>query len=1106
MTEHAAPQEDRPDLPAAWAAKLLPRRGKRPGTAPATDPDAPDLLAEQLEVHADLLAQLLVMKRNRRHRAAIEAFTAGEPDALGAAAVGELLRYAGPHTAGWWTRLEFDAWRTAHGLPWAVGTLIERYALQVDHSWHPDGTRPPHWHLRLTTATTRDLRNLDRDLDNGFTAEVRAALAAASDEEYGAVVAAAAAHRDDPVKRLAAALLLPTEHDWVLQSCTEFRPHRGGATDDRILYHAAGDAAHLAAAGLTEMTTYELETEHVAALIDSVGAASLPILLATLDSRYAVGAADRRTLIRAVALLPGDAPAAALVARLDEPYVFDGAVESARRHPGPLLRAVAAAAAGAPPERLGPLTTVAAEAGPLDGHPADLREAIAGLADLRRTAPDADPADLPALLTAPPWTVKRRRPKPVVLDLEPIGGPRLVWSEEEAERSRYFLDRYGNDAAQLASWYRFMAARTPGVYDHRLAMVAAYGPDGMAHKAFPDWAALADQSYPGDVEAILHRHGTAAIAPALLLAERWGFDDHLMPVFSAEAARWVAGRFARRKTERAAAAQWFERHGLAAATVLVPDALGADRRNRQAAEAALFHLAAVHGDDAVIAAAEPYGPEAVAGVTALFALDPLDPRGAKVPKPGPWAAPVMFPQVLLKGRDRALPEASVRHLLTVLALAAPDQPYAGLDVVAETCDRASLARFGRAVFEQWLAVGAPAKDQWALTQLAHFAEDETVWMLAPRLREWPGEGQHRRAVAALKVLGAIGSEEALRAIQTTAATVRFEALGLEAGVQIERIAAELGLTQEQLADRVVPDFGLGEEGARTVDYGPRRFTVGFDEALRPFVIDESGKARKTLPKPGAKDDPAVAEDAYRRFLAFRKELKSVAAEQVKRLERAMIGGRTWGAAEFRRYCVEHALTGILARRLVWLADHKGQSTAFRIAEDGSFGDAADDAFDLPDDAAVRLAHPALLGGEAAAWAELFADYEILQPFDQLARPVMAFTEEELATGVLTRFEGATVETGRLLGLAKRGWHRAYPGDGGLVPGFTYFLASRCFLVLTVEPGIAIGYAAEYPQQTVVSVRCNDHEGFGGDPVPITARLDPVPAAEALASLARLVRA
>src|SRR5690606_6538038 len=106
----------------------------------------------------------------------------------------------------------------------------------------------------------------------------------------------------------------------------------------------------------------------------------------------------------------------------------------------------------------------------------------------------------------------------------------------------------------------------------------------------------------------------------------------------------------------------------------------------------------------------------------------------------------------------------------------------------------------------------------------------------------------------------------------------------------------------------------------------------------------------------------------------------------------------------------------------------GEWTAFRLAEDRGWADVEEDEVEPPVEAAVRLAHPVLLGERVEAWSEIFADYEILQPFAQLARPAMAFTEEEFATGRLTRFEGREASEGALMGLTNKGWERHSPWE------------------------------------------------------------------------------
>ncbi|ETJ27026.1 MAG: Yersiniabactin transcriptional regulator YbtA, partial [Escherichia coli DORA_A_5_14_21] len=50
-----------------------------------------------------------------------------------------------------------------------------------------------------------------------------------------------------------------------------------------------------------------------------------------------------------------------------------------------------------------------------------------------------------------------------------------------------------------------------------------------------------------------------------------------------------------------------------------------------------------------------------------------------------------------------------------------------------------------------------------------------------------------------------------------------------------------------------------------LDFGPRQFTVSFDETLKPFVRDVSGSRLKDLPKPNKSDDETRANDAVNRY-------------------------------------------------------------------------------------------------------------------------------------------------------------------------------------------------------------------------------------------------
>ncbi|MCP9948566.1 DUF4132 domain-containing protein [Actinomadura madurae] len=294
----------------------------------------------------------------------------------------------------------------------------------------------------------------------------------------------------------------------------------------------------------------------------------------------------------------------------------------------------------------------------------------------------------------------------------------------------------------------------------------------------------------------------------------------------------------------------------------------------------------------------------------------------------------------------------------------------------------------------------------------------------------------------------------------------------------------------------------------TLDYGQRRFVVGFDEQLRPFVSDESGKRRKALPKPGAKDDPDLAPAAYKAYSTLKKDVRTVAADQLRRLETCMVTRRRWPVREFEELLAGHPLVRHIVRRLVWLAcDGDGDATTeFRVAEDGTYADVDDDVLTLAGSAAVGVAHPVDLDGSLGAWSEVFADYEILQPFPQLGRAVHRLADEERADGRLPRFEGLTVPVGKVLGLTSRGWERGTPQDAGVECWISRRLPGDRYLAIDLDPGIAVGAVDALPDQTLRAValtRRPDQLWMGGGPTASFADLDPVTASEILADLATL---
>ncbi|NEC63441.1 DUF4132 domain-containing protein [Streptomyces sp. SID9727] len=1068
--EETGTDEDTFVFPDGWRRLVHPRRGGIAANPARVDSKLVDAVAERTaEEHAWIQEYLDAPRSDAALVAEVRRHLNGEPSPAGAAAVALMVGTYEPPAAAW-----ADSWTRLHGLPFAARAAVELFMTKV-HYMQSGRHRYDAW---LEPASTAQ-ETLSGHYSRIAADRVRALLAVADDGTYRATVEALSACRTDTHRKIVTAYLAPSESDWVAELGAVHGPAGEPGPGLLSLILCTLDSPEQAAL-YPDAFGCARNPAVIATAAEGIGTAIVPVLTKELERGhfYADG---MKKLAEALVEFPTDDAFGALLAHSDDKQVRPALLEAMDRYPARALRLLAAdardrAESAASPSvllrtHLARHRTLAERLLPtLDGGLAAFVEPL--LHPAGRIA-DAPADALPAVLTAPPWTRQRTTARPrTVTGLTADTGKAALWLAGEREKWAATSSWYTRREA-VEDWDRTLDSLRYGLdsSDLRPAWVYVHGPEERVAPLLETWDPTDVWEAVDTLKPVAARFGLGALPLLLRVVPRRpsSLAPLLMPYVDARVARLMADWAVRLKSTAAVVHAWFERHGVRAAPLLVPDALGKAGAARRAAEQALLLIAGLHGDAVVREAAEGYGEKAADAVAALLAADPLERSlPAVMPELPQWADPVLLPQISVASGG-ALPEESVRHLLTMLALSKPGEPYPGLADALGVVDAVSAAEFAWALFEQWRAALLPAKEAWALHALGLLGDDGTVHRLTPVIRAWPGENAHHRAVEGLDALAAIGSDVALLQLHGIAQRVKFKALKTRATEKIAEVAAGLGLTGEQLSDRLVPDLGLDADGSTVVDYGGRTFTVGFDEQLRPCVRDGDGELRKDLPKPGAKDDPELAPAERKRFMALKKEVRTLASDQVRRLEAAMLADRSWTAREFTELFVGHPLVWHLVRRLVWLSEADGVTTAFRVAEDRTFAGSGGDAFALPEGATVRLPHPLRLGEAVAVWSEVFADHGIAQPFPQLGRPVYALTEEEAAGHRLGRFEGFKVPTGRVLGLERYGWQRGNPEDNGVERWISKRLGDGCHLVIALDGGIAIGAVDTYPEQTLETV-------------------------------------
>ena len=413
-------------------------------------------------------------------------------------------------------------------------------------------------------------------------------------------------------------------------------------------------------------------------------------------------------------------------------------------------------------------------------------------------------------------------------------------------------------------------------------------------------------------------------------------------------------------------------------------------------------------------------------------------------------------------RDRK--EASEDYLAAILSA------YAGMNIpginedarrLAAELEQGELAGYVRSAYEFWLKDGAQAKKKWVVYAAAIHGGEEIVPVLYAQIQEWAKGTRGAMAAEAVRALALNGTPTALLQVDQIARKFRFRQVKAAAANALSAAAEQLGITRDELEDRIVPDLGFDEKMERVFDYGRRTFRVVLTPALTLDVYDEKGKKLKNLPAPGKQDDQELAKASSDAWKLLKKQLKTVSANQALRLTQALESGRSWRTDQWQTLFVKNPVMHQFATGLIWGIYEDGKpKTTFRYMEDGSFNTVDEEEYELPEDKVIALVHPLELSEELlASWKEQLEDYEIVQPVEQLERPVYAVTEEEKEATEVTRFGGLVLNGLSLSGkLLNMGWYRGEILDGG---GYYEFGRMDGSVSVKLEfSGCSVGYENE----------------------------------------------
>jgi hypothetical protein len=352
------------------------------------------------------------------------------------------------------------------------------------------------------------------------------------------------------------------------------------------------------------------------------------------------------------------------------------------------------------------------------------------------------------------------------------------------------------------------------------------------------------------------------------------------------------------------------------------------------------------------------------------------------------------------------------------------------------------ADFALLAVQQWVAANGAGEADWLLLTLPVYGDERIANELVAAIKDWK-KVRKQKASAAMRQLcllpGAFGVSQARDLWESRKFS---ESITASAEQALGAAAARQGMSLDEFLEQLVPDFGLGHDGL-LLDVGPYHYVARMRPDLSLVVLDENGKASKSLPKAKAGEDAEKRSLAESQFKVLSKNLKPVFKQQCKRLTRLFQLGTAWPSATWQKLFLDQPLMAVIAQSVVWSAvDEQGIALQrFRPDGAGELLDLHDDAYSLPAGAKVHATHPLELDeAERSAWAAHFKDYKLESPIEQWTTPVVVPEPEELAGYSVARAKGQHLNRGKFGSLVEKwGYTKGTAGDGAQIYQHTWIL-------------------------------------------------------------------
>ena len=364
--------------------------------------------------------------------------------------------------------------------------------------------------------------------------------------------------------------------------------------------------------------------------------------------------------------------------------------------------------------------------------------------------------------------------------------------------------------------------------------------------------------------------------------------------------------------------------------------------------------------------------------------------------------------VLSKDTNQNIPIIVMKYIYMEYSKLKNPTKIKDLDKIVSYFDFNSFLHVIKNVYDRWILDGANTSYKYIMIPYLIYENEYNMDKVVFKIKEWCESGRMSLANYAISTLASNGSIYSLMIIDYISNNFKYFQIQNTSKLALKLAAKKLKITEDELSDRIIPNYNIDKNGKKLLKDKNHDFTVYINEKLEVEKIIDNN-TNKNISKFGKDVSSNIVDDFY----IMKNYIKVSYKFQMLRLHKALMSGKKWTFENWKNIFIENYMMNTASNLFIWAVYDKNDKLLNNLIYDKTkniFYTLDKSEYKLNKNHKLALASPIEMSKEDIEKSKLILkQLKIKQPFNQMQSINFSFKDGDIKENIIVKYRNKEIK-------------------------------------------------------------------------------------------------